>query len=161
MCLEQRLSVVLKQCLKTIWKEEVSLSQKILLFLQWDLQISGREEKCVFSGMGYQTNACLSFTWFSLFDISFLTLPDLVIGLLLTFFTQWRREQSCWVLTSLSCSKMTFQSLRVPLVSDLSVCICWRDLWVWDDWVCSLAVGTADVWEHGLPLPSCFPLDPL
>lgn len=67
------------------------LNQKILLFLKWDLQISERQEKCMFSGMSSQTSACFSFAWFSLFDISFLTLPDMVIGLLLTFFTQWRK----------------------------------------------------------------------
>lgn len=91
--------------------ENVTVPQEICRFLK------GRRSVCSVAWPP-RTREC-----FSLSDISSLPSPDSVIGLLLTCFTPWRRLQSCWILTSSSCSKMTLQSVKVPLVSDSSVSV--------------------------------------
>lgn len=94
---------------------------------------------------GLSDEQMLVFAGFSLFDSRFFALPDLVIGSLLTFLLNG--ESSQVVEFSLpSPPPNQLQNLGVPLTSDLSVCICWKDVWLRGDWACSLAVGAADVW---------------
>lgn len=91
---------------------------------------------------GLPDEQMLGFTWFSFFDARFFALPDLAIGLLLTLLLN---EESSLVV-ELSLSSPSPNQLFKTWLSDLSVCICWKDLWIWDVWAHLLAVGTADVW---------------
>lgn len=124
------------------------LNQK--MFLKGDLQIWKVRRMC-FCWCG-PPEQCLLFFHLVFFLPLFLTLPNLVMSLLLTF-DSVKKTAELLFLTSLSCSRMTFQSL-----SCLSL-----------NCQCAFVRGGSGRWEllpgsgHRTCLGSnsCFPLHPL